>query len=83
VERIEQSNQIDAIFKGELAVPDAHPDVQTWFELAVYNLAMQIVKAPAEKRKDMAGLIDSAWRDDVLPLARKLVKEKALCAKGE
>lgn len=73
--RIEQSNQIDAIFEGKLAVPDAHPDVKTWFELTVYNLAMQIVKAPAEQRKELAEMVDPQWRDDVLPLARKLVSE--------
>ena len=73
--RIEQSNQIDAIFNKELAVPDAHPDVQSWFELTVYNLAMQIVKAPAEQRKELARMVDAQWRDDVLPLARKLVNE--------
>lgn len=71
--RIEQSNQIDAIFNKELAVPDAHPDVQLWFELTVYNLAMQIVKAPSEQRKELASMVDAQWRDDVLPLARKLV----------
>lgn len=71
--RVEQSNQIDAIFNGQLAVPDAHPDVQTWFELTVYNLAMAIVAAPEEKRKELAEMVDPQWRDDVLPLARKLV----------
>lgn len=70
--RTEQSNQIDAIFEGKLAVPDAHKDVQTWFELTTYNLAMQIVNAPAEKRKELAGMVEPQWRDDVLPLARKL-----------
>ncbi len=73
--RIEQSNQIDDIFDGKLAVPVAHPDVQTWFELTVYNLAMQIVKAPEDKRKELAEIVDPQWKDDVLPLARKLVKE--------
>lgn len=77
MERIQQSNQIDTIFNGQLAVPDAHPDVQTWFELTVYNLAMAIVSAPEEKRKELAALVSPEWRDDVLPLARKLVKEGA------
>jgi len=54
-------------------VPDADQEVQTWFELTVYNLAMQIVKAPTEKRKELAEMVDPQWRDDVLPLARKLV----------
>lgn len=71
--RIEQSNQIDDIFEGKLAVPDAEQDVQTWFELTVYNLAMQIVKAPENKRAELAAMVDKQWRDDVLPLARKLV----------
>lgn len=74
MDRVEQSNQIDAIFDGRMTVPEAHKDVQTWFELTVYNLAMQIVNAAPEKRKSLAASVDAQWRDDVLPLARSLCK---------
>lgn len=73
--RIEQSDQIDAIFEGRLTVPEAHEDVRTWFELTVYNLAMQIVNTPPDGRKKAASMVPKQWRDDVLPLARKIVKE--------
>jgi len=49
--------------------------VRTWFELTVYNLAMQIVNTPPDGRKKAASMVPKQWRDDVLPLARKIVKE--------
>lgn len=73
--RVEQSNQIDDICDGKMSIHDAHPDVQAWFELTVHNLAMQIVKAPKHKRKEMVDMIHDPWRDDVIPLARMLVIE--------
>ena len=73
--RLKQARQIDDIINGKLAVPDADKDVQTWFELTVYNLALAIVDTPKEKRKAQAKFIKEqhpAWADDVLELAREL-----------
>lgn len=78
MERVEQARQIDKIFNGELAVPDADPDVQAWFELTVYNLALGIVDTPVSERKAKVELLkkhNPEWVDDVLPLARELCKK--------
>jgi len=78
MDRVEQARQIDKIFSGELIVPDAHPDVISWFELTVYNLALGIADSPKDERKTKAEHIkknNPEWADDVLPLARKLCQK--------
>lgn len=74
--RIEQARQINDIFNGKMSVNDAHNDVQTWFELTAHNLAVSIVDAPNENRKDIAEMVSKEWRDDVLPLVRKIIKSQ-------
>lgn len=77
MDRVKQARQIDAILDGKMTVPEAHPDVQSWFELTVYGLALHIAeKGTPEERRRAAEIVKSEhpeWQDDVLPLARKLV----------
>jgi len=79
MERAEQAQQIDDVYAGKIAVTDCHKDVQTWFELTVYNLALQIVKTPKDERKakiDYMRENNPEWIDDVLPVARLLITGK-------
>lgn len=84
--RVEQARQIDDIFSGKLSVPDAHTDVQAWFELTLYNLAIGLADTPKEERKEKVEYMkkhNSEWCDDVLPLARELIKQGAHAPIGE
>jgi hypothetical protein len=79
MERAEQAQQIDDVYAGKIAVGDCHNDVKTWFELSVYNLALQIANMPKEQRKakiEMMKKDHPEWADDVLPIARQLITDK-------
>lgn len=77
MERVEQARQISKIYNGEMTVNDAHKDVQAWFEITVYSLALGIAYAPIEKRKaivDDMKKTNPDWVDDVLPIARTIIQ---------
>jgi hypothetical protein len=76
MEREEQAQQIDDVFNGKIAVGDCHKDVQTWFELSVYNLALSIKNTKKEHRKQKIEYMKEnhpEWVDDVLPIAKALI----------
>lgn len=77
--RIEEAKQINAIYQGKMKVNDALPDVQAWFEISVYSLALGIANAPKDKRKQVIEDMKKTnpdWVDDVLPIARELCTQE-------
>jgi hypothetical protein len=73
----EQARQISAIYRGEMKVNEAHQNVQNWFEMSVYHMAVCVVDARREDRRElMEGVKRDCpdWYDDVDRIAKQLVR---------
>ena len=75
----EINKQLEQVLAGELSANEAHPDVQAWLRVSVYNLAHGVASHTTKAGRARAlGIVKEdqpAFYDDVSHMAKLIFKK--------